>query len=54
MTRLTWLTAPVAQAFVGETLPEFSVQSDPGVTEVLHLISQGNQAKEKLRFSFNH
>ncbi|GFO07830.1 ankyrin-2 [Plakobranchus ocellatus] len=41
MTRLTWIILPVASAFVGETLPELSIQSDPGVTEVVHLIAQG-------------
>ncbi|RUS91960.1 hypothetical protein EGW08_000173 [Elysia chlorotica] len=41
MTRLSWIIPPVATVFVGDVLPELSVQSDPGVSEVVHLIAQG-------------
>ncbi|GFR87119.1 ankyrin-2 [Elysia marginata] len=41
MTRLSWVIPPAGRAFVGEVLPELRVQSDPGVTEVIHLIAQG-------------
>ncbi|XP_059151042.1 uncharacterized protein LOC131937542 [Physella acuta] len=43
MTMLTWLTAPAATVFDGENLPDFCVQSDPGVTEVLELVVQNAQ-----------
>ncbi|KAH9504838.1 hypothetical protein Btru_062072 [Bulinus truncatus] len=34
---LSWLVPPPTCASVGETLPDFSVQSDPGVSEMIEL-----------------